>query len=140
MALFVELCCQPAESTTIPTPHSPDNNTLHTEPRAARLLETMMFAAARASVCNVLLSGEWGCWNGCEFGWLTAKLNKQSHRWLVYKLYMIVESTMQNAANENPKPVNDFALHPVFKICASPITTDIGMKSKTKVGPTQVAG
>ena len=24
-----------------------DNNTLHTEPRAARLLETMMFAAAR---------------------------------------------------------------------------------------------
>ena len=28
--------------------HRPrDNNTLHTEPRAARLLETMMFAAAR---------------------------------------------------------------------------------------------
>jgi len=53
---------------------------------------------------------------------------------------MIVESTVQNAANENPKPVSDFALHPVFKICASPITTDIGMKSKTKVGPTQVAG
>jgi hypothetical protein len=26
---------------------SRDNNTLHTEPRAARLLETMMFAAAR---------------------------------------------------------------------------------------------
>ena len=26
---------------------TPDNNTLHTEPRAARLLETMMFAAAR---------------------------------------------------------------------------------------------
>ena len=24
-----------------------DNNTLHTEPRAARLLETLMFAAAR---------------------------------------------------------------------------------------------
>ena len=24
-----------------------DNNTLHTEPRAARLLETMVFAAAR---------------------------------------------------------------------------------------------
>ena len=24
-----------------------DNNTLHTEPRAARLLETMIFAAAR---------------------------------------------------------------------------------------------
>ena len=27
--------------------NSPDNNTLHTEPRAARLLEAMMFAAAR---------------------------------------------------------------------------------------------
>ena len=26
---------------------TPDNNTLHTEPRAARLLETMIFAAAR---------------------------------------------------------------------------------------------
>ena len=26
---------------------SRDNNTLHTEPRAARLLETMTFAAAR---------------------------------------------------------------------------------------------
>ena len=33
--------------TPISTPKSPHNNTLHTEPRAARLLETMMFAAAR---------------------------------------------------------------------------------------------
>ena len=28
-------------------PKTRDNNTLHTEPRAARLLETMIFAAAR---------------------------------------------------------------------------------------------
>jgi hypothetical protein len=28
-------------------PRKSDNNTLHTEPRAARLLETMIFAAAR---------------------------------------------------------------------------------------------
>ena len=26
---------------------TPNNNTLHTEPRAARFLETMMYAAAR---------------------------------------------------------------------------------------------
>ena len=32
---------------TIKQQMSRDNNTLHTEPRAARLLETMMFAAAR---------------------------------------------------------------------------------------------
>ena len=30
-----------------PPQQTPDNNTLHTKPRAARLLETMMFAAAR---------------------------------------------------------------------------------------------
>ena len=33
------LCSWPSQT--------PDNNTLHTEPRAARLLETMIFAAAR---------------------------------------------------------------------------------------------
>ena len=42
--------CQTAKPTS-PSPlllaQTRDNNTLHTEPRAARLLETMMFAAAR---------------------------------------------------------------------------------------------
>ena len=40
MAFSNDLPDQPLQQTR-------DTNTLHTEPRAARLLETMMFAAAR---------------------------------------------------------------------------------------------
>ena len=53
----------------------PDNNTLHTEPRAARLLETMIFAAARRTLP---LSRLYFFWGGEFFEFLGGKTREEA--------------------------------------------------------------